>query len=490
MYHSPSRRAMLLKRFIGLAITFSAVILGVSIVTAFTLGYGLNEKDGRIERGGILQFGSTPSGAAVTINDVPFASRTPTKLVSYEGNYAIKMELPKYKTWQKTVPIKPGAITWQTYARLFPKDINPTNVASFKSMASALPSGSGRNYALLEKANEPVVTIAPLDADTVNVKTITLPKAIATQPEKPEMPSTYKLMLWSGKENYILIKHTYGDDKKVEWLVLDIDNPEDSINLTASYGIDASEVVFSNYNGRQIIALIDGAIRQIDLDAQTLSRPFATNVNNFRLYGDEYILYVSNPLADKTQEVGYVRKEFKHPFVIKKMPYENGTTALVDFGKYFDKYYILVSHGNKASFYEMKDFNGSEKDTLDLRSVAEMSLEKPITTLDITDNSQFATIQDGFSFANYNLELNQQTTTKLASSSKEPQKLRHLDTYLYWGVDDGHLRTYEFDGANQNRLMEMDPVYDATFSPSGKYLYSVAVKDGKYNLQRIQILGL
>src|SRR3989339_848078 len=157
MYHSPSRRAMLLKRFIGLAITFSAVILGVSIVTAFTLGYGLNEKDGRIERGGILQFGSTPSGAAVTINDVPFTSRTPTKLVSYEGNYAIKMELPKYKIWQKTVPIKPGAITWQTYARLFPKDIKPTNVASFKSMASALPSGSGRNYALLETANEPVV---------------------------------------------------------------------------------------------------------------------------------------------------------------------------------------------------------------------------------------------------------------------------------------------------------------------------------------------
>ena len=490
MYHSPSRRSMLLKRFTSLIITFSAVLVGVSIVTAFTLGYGLNEKDGKIERGGILQLGSTPSGAAVTINNVPFSSRTPTKLVSYEGDYAVKMELPLYKTWQKTVPINPGAITWQTYARLFPKEIKPTDVASFETMAGALPSGSGRNYAFLEKMNQPVVTIAPLDAETVNMETITLPQTIATQSQKPDAPSTYELMLWSGKENYILIKHVIGDTKKVEWLVLDIANPEDSINLTKSYGIDASEVVFSNYNGREIVALIDGTVRQIDLDAQTLSRPFARNVNNFRLYGDEYILYVTNPLEDNTQEVGYVRKEFKQPFIIKKVPYDGKATALVDFGKYFDKYYALISHGNTASFYEMKDFNGSEKDTLNLRLVADMSLEKPITTLDITDNSQFATVQDGFSFANYNLELNQQNTTKIVSSADKPQKLRHLDTYLYWGTEDGYLRTYEFDGANQNRLMAMDPIYDATLSPSGKYLYSVVVKDGKYNLQRLQILGL
>jgi hypothetical protein len=490
MYHSPSREARLLRRFTGLIITFSAVIIGVSIVTAFTLGYGLNEKDGRIERGGILQLGSTPSNATVTINNVPFSSRTPTRLVSYEGDYAIKMELPNYKTWQKTVSIQPGVITWQTYARLFPNEINPINIASFKTMASALPSGSGKNYALLEKANQAVVTIAPLDVDDVKTKSITLPQDVATQPEKSGEHNTYKLMLWNGKEDYILIKHIYGNDKKTEWLVLDVDNPEDSINLSKSYGIDASEVVFSSYNGRQIVALIDGAVRQIDLDAQTLSRPFASNVNNFRLYGDEYILYVTNPLADKTQEVGYVRKEFKKPFVIQKVPYDGSTTALLDFGKYFDKYYALISHANKATLYEMKDFYGSEKDTLDLRTVTDMNLKKPIKTLDITDNSQFATIQDGFSFANYNLELNQQATTNIETTLNQPQKLRHLDTYLYWGTEDGYLRTYEYDGANQNRLMAMDPAFEATFSPSGKYLYSVVVKDGKYNLQRIQILGL
>lgn len=490
MYHSPSRKTRLLQRFIGLAITISAVIVGVSIVTALTLGYGLNKEDGRIEQGGILQLGSTPSGAKVTINGVPFSSQTPTKMIAYEGDYAIKMQLPKYKTWQKTVPVQSGEITWQTYARLFPKEINPVHIATFDSMDGALPSGSGENYALLPDSSDPIVTIAPLTDDEVELKTVEFPSTLLTELKQPKSPVEYELKLWNGEENYILIKRTYDEDKKVEWLILDTESPEDSINLTKSYGVDATQVVFSSYSGRQLVVLIDGAIRQIDLDAETLSRPFVRDVNNFRLYGDGYILYVTNPSKENSQKIGYMRKEFENPVVIKEVPYNGKTTALVDFGKYFDKYYILMSYDNTAALFEMEDFTGLEEDKISLRRVVDMGLKKPITTLDITDNSQFATIQDGYSFSNYNLELTQLTVTKIESTSDQPQKLRHLDTYLYWGVDDGHLRTYEFDGANQNRLMSLESTLDATLSPTGKYLYSVSSEDNKFHLQRIQILGL
>lgn len=489
MYHPPSRRTQLLRRLLALFASWVAVVVGVVIVTALTLGYGFNQKDGHIERGGIIQLGSMPGAAAVTINGLPYGASTPTKLVSSPGKYAIKMEKQGYQTWQKTISLEAGMISWQTYPKLFPQDISMSNVTTFDTLADALPSGNSKNYAFLEKADTPTVKIANLESDTVKFEDVTLPSTVITQPDKTVQggtASSYKLLLWSGDQRYILLSHTYGNSK-LEWLVLDIDNPERSYNINQSFGVNPTDVVFGDYYAHRLDALIDGNVRELNVDDKTISHPLVTNVNNFRVYDEDYILYVSQPLKDKTQEVGYVKANFAQPVVVQKVPYDGSGTARIDFGKYFDDNYALISHGKQAILYDMQHFSGSQDDKITLKPLSTMPLTHSITELDITDNSQFANVQDGYSLATYNLELNQQTITSFVSTSKSPQTLQHLSNYLFWGYDGERMRTYEFDGANQYSLMQMDPRFDATFSPSGKFLYTVLHDDKAYTLQRLRM---
>lgn len=489
MYHFPPRNVLIARKLLAWFISLIAVIVGVVIVTALTLGYSYNENDGKLERGGIMQISSRPSGASVTVNGIPHSSNTPTKLVSTPGEYAIKMERAGYRTWQKTVPIQAGNITWETYARLFPQNVNTTNVATFDSLSGALPSGNSKYYAFLEEADSPTVTIAQLDSSDVEVRRVILPEDLFTESTGDKQSSSFKLFLWSGNQKYLLMKHEYSldGDNHLEWVLVNTSDPTDSVNINTSYGIDPDDIIFGDSDGRELIVLVDGVVRWVKLDNQTLSRPLAQNVNNFRLYGSRYIFFVSNPLPDKTQKVGYVRDGFSEPVVISTIPYDGSNTGLVDVEQYFNEEYMLVSNGNMSTLYEMKGFGGSEDDEIELETVADMPTPHTITDLDISSNGQLATVQDGYNLVAYDLEINKKTITVIESDSAEPQTLQHLDTYLYWGYNDGHMRTYEFDGANQYNLMQFNPRFKATFSPSGKYLYSVIDQGGQYHLQRIQM---
>lgn len=491
MYHFPPRNVLIARKLLAWFVSWMAVIAGVVIVTALTLGYGYNENDRRIERGGIIQLNSKPSGAAITINGIPYTSDTPTKLVSSPADYAIKMEKPGYRTWQKTVPIQAGKITWETYPRLFPQNIESSSVASFDSLSSALPSSGSKYYGFLEQTDSPTITLAPLDSSEIEIRRIVIPDEITAAPQADKQSSSYRLFLWSGNQKYVLLKHNYtvNEAKRLEWILVNIADPTASINLNSSYGIQPDDIVFGNSDGRELVVLIDGVVRWVDLDSQTLSRPLVQNVNNLRLYSDDYIFFTSNPLPDKTQQVGYVRTDFSQPVIITTIPYDGSNTGFVDVDQYYDYKYLLVSYGKQADLSIMRGFNGSEDDEIKLKPVANLATSRAIKELDITDNGQYATIQDGYNMAVYDLELNKKYITVITSDSAEPQLLQHLDTFLYWGYNDGKMRTYEFDGANQYNLMPFSPRFKATFSPSGKYLYSVVEKDDKYHLQRVQMFN-
>jgi hypothetical protein len=62
---------------------------------------------------------------------------------------------------------------------------------------------------------------------------------------------------------------------------------------------------------------------------------------------------------------------------------------------------------------------------------------------------------------------------------------------MLWGDNNGTLRTYEFDGENQNDLLPVIAKFDATISPSGKYLYCINKNSsGDYQFVRIQLLDI
>ena len=493
MYHPPSKRIRFWRRFAAVSVMAVAVVAGVAILTALTLGYGFSQKDGRIEQGGLLQMGSVPSGAALTINGTPFGAETPTKLVSQPGEYALTMQKKGYQTWQKTVPIQAGNITWVTYPRLIPQKLDPEQTLTYPATTvSALASGSAKRYGIVPAPDKPVVSVAQLDSDKVVAKEYTLPPDIYTPAAEQSHP-TFAIEAWTGDEKKLLLQHVYNPEGAVEWILFDLGNPSASVNINRALGISGTikKPAFTRDDGMELYASVDGSVRVLDLADQTLSHPLVDHVTDFRLYGDEFVLFAKEP-TDGMQEVGYVRKDYKQPRILKKVPYNGTTTAQLDISKYYDKYYFLISHANEAELLSSSALPDDPTSQLTFKHVQTLMLPQPVIDANLTDNGQFATIQDGTSFSTFNLEIMQLTKTTLThGTSAVPQKLKYLDGYTLWGSNDGKLHTYEFDGANQHDIMPLLPELGATLSPNGKYLYGFSQIDSKtIALSRVQLLDI
>lgn len=91
--------------------------------TLMVLGYSFNVRDNRLEQGGLLQFASIPNNAYVAVDETTLSSRTPNKLTIDANTHAVTMTREGYHTWQKTVEVKPGTISWLSYTRLIPTEL-------------------------------------------------------------------------------------------------------------------------------------------------------------------------------------------------------------------------------------------------------------------------------------------------------------------------------------------------------------------------------
>lgn len=81
-------------------------------------------------------------------------------------------------------------------------------------------------------------------------------------------------------------------------------------------------------------------------------------------------------------------------------------------GKYYDKYYFVISHGKEASLFSSGSLPNDSTSMLALKHVQTLALKQSIVDVNITDNGQFATAQDGVGFATFNLEIMKLTTAQ------------------------------------------------------------------------------
>ena len=111
-----------LKVIVSEAIMVVAVILMVIILAFIVSGYWVNS-DFRIERQGLLQISSIPTGADVEIDGASsWLQRTNTSKVLSSGEHKVVLTKEGYDSWSKTIKITEGLLYRLGYPRLF---LNP-----------------------------------------------------------------------------------------------------------------------------------------------------------------------------------------------------------------------------------------------------------------------------------------------------------------------------------------------------------------------------
>lgn len=476
------RRQPLVRTAVYSLMTVSVIVI-VSLLMLVVLGYSFNQKDGKLEQGGLLQFQTIPSGATVTLDEVKMGSQTNTKSTVETGNHSVRFDRDGYRTWQKSILIHAGQIGWLSYARMIPSTITTQPVRSFTALSGSLASPDRRYIMLHEAADQPTFLLADISGDSLQYRTIALPSGSYTAPSAGKT-QTFTLDSWSTDENSILIRHTY-DDSKTEWLYLDRNSPEKSIDITTAFAVQPSKLVFAGSGHRLLFVQTDDIVRRLNLDDQTLTRPLATRINNFNRYDDKTIIYVTNPDDKGQRTVGYAATDITDPQTIATYP-GDGQPLYADMGSYFNRRYVALVHGTELKIVTGDLPTSGHKGNL--KTFATQTVPAGAMNLNMSRNGRFAVEQLPDGYATYDLELMKYDKTTWAVQPTTQREISWLDDYMIWSDGGGQLRFYEFDGANQNNIMPVAEGFSTSISPNDKYVYGIGKTDKGYELKRALLL--
>lgn len=490
MYHQPSKQKQLAQRVTVYSIMSLAVIFLVAILVFFMLGYQFNGDDGRIEQGGLVQFDSRPTGAEVTIDGKSLGTRTASKTTMPAGRHAITMKRTNYLTWQKSIDVVPGSVLWLNYARLVPRDLTPTSVANLASVTSTAVSGSNKWMAVKADAADPDITLFDLSQKDIKPVTITIPADRYT-PGTDEHPGHFSLDTWDDSGRYLLVKHTYrvGDDEALEWLVVDMQQADATKNITSALGVNASKVMFSAGSNKRVYALIDGTLRRINLDSETMSGPLVSQVETFSLYKKTVLYTTSLDPKTETRTVGYMTEDIDKPRTVRSFADDGKLLLRIASSDYFDVTYLTIAYGDTVEIMRGDLPRSDSEAALTMTPLTKITVPGGVTNLSHRTAGRFIVAQSPTAFVVRDIELKKTTTTLLHGTATPTRELRWLDGYHPWSDQDGMMRMYEFDGANQHDIMPVAPGFDVTFSPNGTYIYGITTDaEGAFHLSRVKMI--
>lgn len=490
MYHQPSKRTQFLRRTLSYGATILAILALVTVLVFVILGYQFNKKDGKIEQGGLVQFSSQPGGADITLDGTKFGARTATKTTMTSGNHYITMGRDGYQTWNKSVSVVPGAILWLNYARLIPKDLPVEKLTTFSTVSSSQSSPDQKWIAITTDPALPELQLADVSQQTPVVTKLALPATLYTAPAAGKAQQ-FSLVEWDKDSRFLLVKHTVEGLDRAEWLIVDTQSIESSKNVTSLLNVAIDTAHFSLASSQALYAQIAGDVRKIDVGAATISRPLASNIEDFRLYRDNGVLFTTKlDATTKQRSVGYVLDSDTAPRILQTVTDDGTQPFRLAIGDYFSDIYVATQYGSTLTV-RSGNLPKTAADVAAMQPVTTQHLTEPATRLSMMTGARFVVAESKNGYAVYDLELRRLTSTsyKGTDTGAAQLPLGWIDGYMPWSDRDGTLRLYEFDGANQHDIMPVAHGQAVSLARNSTYLYTISpATSAGQNLQRVRMI--
>lgn len=445
-----ARRRQSLKVLLSEAVMVLTVIITVVILAFVVSGYWVNS-DFKVERQGMLQISSTPTGASVSIDgDSSWFQRTNTSKVLASGEHAVSLTKEGYDSWEKTIDISEGLLYRISYPRLFLKDRTAEKVLSVPDATIATVSPN-RNLALLINGTTEW-SLVNLDSDKPEAKPVDISAAFSTT----SLAEGAKVGLFTGEilscswdhDSRHVLFHVKSSDSS-EWVLLDVKTPTSSINITKEFNSNFSDVQILDNSATTLLAVKDGNLHRIDLSGKLLSAILVENIVSFDHYDDEVVFAARRPSSSTPDEteaasssalseyyIGLLKSDTAKPTPLGPF----STPPLVALSKFYDEKYITVLTDTIATLYHKADFEPSK----------EYQLAFAPSEIKVGHDGDFIAMSAGSqTLAVIDMEASQATEWQVEGDS-----YGWLDGYMVYTVANGELIVYDFDGLNRRALSQ------------------------------------
>lgn len=440
------------------------VILTVSVLGFVVSGYWVGS-DFTIERQGMLQIYSIPTGADISIDgsSTSWLQRTNTSKTLAAGEHTITLTKDGYDSWSRTVNITEGLLYRLHYPRLFLK--NRVHESAFDSSANFATISPDRNTMVLAD-NTTKWQIFNLNSDSAKLVSIELSEVLpfvthSTDSTTGLFNGTIKSAEWAKDNEHILLEIVSGD--VANWIVLNIKNPASSLNLTKEFNLKLEKVKIYDHSASSLLALADGNLRRIDIPSKQISAILVSEVNSYDHYEKEIVFSAKNSaisdVADATSltasspyYIGIL--DLGNTEITKLKPTNSPSQVVIT--KFYDDKYVGVVENDTFSLYLKNDF--VEKSVFSLAFTPEK--------IKVGQEGDFIALSFGGRLAVLDME-----AMKLDDWNTGTDIFGWLDGSMVYAVKDGNLMVYDFNGENPRTLAtNVSSRFPVTIT-SDRYLY-------------------
>ena len=444
--------------FMGLS-----VIAIVFVLMLIAMGFTFNES-GNLEQSGLVQISSNPSGATVEIDgDTQFGRTQISKMLS-AGEHTIKVTKAGYDTWQKTLSVDAGLLTRIEWARLFPLKPEKTTVTTFNEPRLTAVSNDRKRMLYLEKNSSNLINI-DLQGDKNKRTKLDLATILGTN-KATALTGTLSIVSWNNSNNKIVLNWTTDDANSI-WYLVDLDNINNTINLTAKYSLNFSHILIANDSASKLWVVEAGKLHLVDTGNSSISATDIAGIERITNNKD-VVSYVAVDPATNQREIRIYKDGESGSTKILTLDDLNANVTLA-MGTYWgDEWFaysinqkVIILSGNYPSYEKPR--NNS------LKNILSRELEFIPQLVSVNDSQRIAVFAGDTHVMAFDIETNDYYDSTLDSAITS---INWLDDFIIWQNHENKIIIQDFDGENRRELIKKaNTQLPVALSENNKWLY-------------------
>lgn len=478
------QRAHTIRLFAGYVLVAIALILTTTILLYQAYGFGV-DKHGQVIQNGLVFVSSTPNPANIMVNG-QLRDQTNTRLNLPAGQYRFEVTRDGYRTWKRAVSVEGGSVEHFDYPFLFPNKLTPSVIKKYTTPPALSLQSPDRRWMLAQQPD----TLLKFDMLDLNakkpidtLKTVALPDNLVNQPS-----GTWEFEEWSTDNRHVLLKHLYQKDgqQASEYVLLDRQTPEESVNLTNKLGTNPTKIELRNkkYDQYYLFDQPSGKLTYATLkDPQPVA--YLDHVIDFKPYGSDVMLYATSKDADNGKVAINVRDGDK-TYHIRQV--QSSATYLLNLTQYNGDWYVAAGSQVESKVYVYKD-------PMDQLNNQPDEVPAPINILKVaapnyvafSDNARFIMAENADNFAVYDAENDKGYAYATHQPVDTPQMhATWMDGHRLTYISNGKVIVFDFDSANRQTLVAGNPgIARPLFDQRYKYLYTFTTQSSNDGTQTV-----
>ncbi len=430
------KRRQSLKIIISETLMVLSVILMVIILAFLVSGYWINS-DFKVERQGLLQISSIPTGADVYIDDnSSWLQKTNTSKVLPSGEHTVRLHKEGYDSWTKKVNIAEGLLYRVHYPRLFPTEMFPEKVLEIPDIDCGIISPDRKTLLFTTKSLE--WGLVDLNNDSPKSTNFSIADLIGAKSLDGDFnPISVTSANWDSDSSHVLMQIKFRDVSN--WLLIDVSNPNNSVNLSEEFKIDFRDIKILDNSSNNLLVADDSGLRKIDISGRSISSVLVEDVISFDHYNNEIVFVAKKVTSGSEKDASpYYLGRFKigNSQIVKLQ--DLSSPSLVTISQFYDEKYISLLEDDMLNLYKDKDFT----------KVFDFKLNFIPENIEVGHQGEFIIMTEGEKIASLDMEARNVLEWQL-----DTKTYGWIDDDMVYTAPDGVLTVYDYDGLNRRQII-------------------------------------